>query len=346
MRRSSAFTLVEVLIAIAILSLMVVLLASLLSGVSRAWVSSEQQVETFQDGRAIADLISRDLSQAVISPQLQFIQNPGSLNTLLTNPPASPPTQVANTEGLFWQTASASDALGNVSEVGYYLTQRADSNGIAHFELRRFFVSPADPRQPPTAPVANPSYHIYDVPSPVYYNSSATTIMPSWINLNGKNLDPARTDFEFWSSVVSDGVVGFWIRCLDGNGEAIPWLSSADGSTVPIRFNSTAHFQPAIPGQAATFKYTKVSSTAQANLLPATVELTIVTVDSRTMQRKPTIPAVPVGVPTGYADVSPTGFGPEDIPNAIDWFNRQLITNSVKNARTFTTRVSLKNSGQ
>jgi prepilin-type N-terminal cleavage/methylation domain-containing protein len=345
MRRSSAFTLVELLIAITILSLLVVLLASLLSGVSRAWVSSEQQIGTFQDGRAITDLISRDLSQSVISPQLQFIQNPGNLstapNTLLTST-----TQVANTESLFWQTVSASDALGNVNEVGYYLTHRADSNGIEHFELRRFFVSPADPRQPPSAPVANPSYHIYDVPSTVYYNSSSTTIMPPWINLNGKNLDPARTDFEFWSSVVSDGVVGFWIRCLDRNGEAIPWLSSADNSTSPIRYNSTAYFQPAIPGQAASFKYTKTSSTVKANLLPATVELTIVTVDSRTMQRKPTIPAVPAGVPTGYPDVSPTGFGPEDIPNAIDWFNRQLITNGVKNARTFTTRVSLKNSGQ
>src|SRR5204862_5068261 len=116
--------------------------------------------------------------------------------------------------------------------------------------------------------------------------------------------------------------------------------SSADGSTVPIRFNSTAHFQPAIPGQSASFKYTN-SSTAQAHLLPATVELTIVTVDSRTMQRKPTIPVVPAGVPSGYPDVSPTGFGPEDIPNVIDWYNRQLITNKVKNARTFTTRVSL-----
>jgi prepilin-type N-terminal cleavage/methylation domain-containing protein len=341
-QRSSAFTLVELLIAITILSLLVVLLASLLSGVSRAWVSSEQQVATFQDGRAITDLISRDLSQSVISPQLQFIQNPGNLNSLLS----SPITQVTNTEGLFWQTVSTSDSLGNINEVGYYLTHRTDSTGIEHFELRRLFVSPADPRQPASAPLPNPSYHIYDVPSPVYYNTSTTTIMPPWINLNGKTLDPSRTDFEFWSSVVSDGVVGFWIRCLDGNGEPIPWLSSADVNTAPIRFNSTAHFQPAIPGQTASFKYTNASSTVQAHLLPATVELTIVTLDSITIQRKPTIPVVPAGIPAGYSDVSPTGFGPEDIPNVINWYNGQLITNKVKNARTFTTRVNLKNSRQ
>lgn len=80
MRKGSAFTLVELLIAMTILTLLVVLTASLLSSVSKAWVSGQQQVETFQDGRAILNLIARDLSQAVISQRLQFIQNPGSLN--------------------------------------------------------------------------------------------------------------------------------------------------------------------------------------------------------------------------------------------------------------------------
>lgn len=145
---AQAFTLVELLIAMTILSAIVLLTTSLLSGVSRAWISGEQQVETFQDGRAILEMISRELSQAVISPHHQFIQNPGSLASLLT----SPTTQVTNSEGLFWQTASIPDPLGNVSEIGYYLTHRVDSNSVEHFELRRFFVPPADPRQPPTAP--------------------------------------------------------------------------------------------------------------------------------------------------------------------------------------------------
>ena len=228
--------------------------------------------------------MSHELSQAVISPRLQFIQNPGNLNSLLT----SSTTQVTNSESLFWQTISTGDPLGNVSEVGYYLTHRVDSNGVEHFELRRLFVPPTDPKNTIPTPTPNSAYHIYDSPSLVTYNTSANSILPPWLNLNGSVFDAPRTDFEYFSSIISDGVVGFWIRCLDANGAAIPWLSAADNSTDPIRFNSTAYFQRSIPGQTASFKYTNPGTTAQANQLPAAVELTIIMVDARTLARKST----------------------------------------------------------
>lgn len=333
--KSAGFTLTELLIAMTILAVLVLLLASFLSNVSRAWVSGEQQVETFQDGRAILDLISRDLSQAVVSPRLQFIQNPGSLNSLLT----SPTTQVNNSEGLFWQSVCSGDSLGNLCEVGYYLTHRTDSKGVEHFELCRFLVPPSDPTQPITAPAPNPSYHIYDSPSPAYYNTSATTIMPPWINLNGKTLDPTRTDFEYYSSVVSDGVVGFWIRCLDSNGDPIPWLSSpltpnGDTTAAPIIYNSKAYFQSSVPGQPGSFKYTKTGNYAQGDQLPAAVELTIIMVDSRTLERKPTIPPIP------------SATDPSQIPIAISQMNQDLVTKKIQAARTFSTRVVLRNSAQ
>lgn len=324
------FTLVELLIAMTILSLMVVLTASLLSSVSQAWISGQQQVETFQDGRAILNLIARDLSQAVISPRLQFIQNSGNLNGLLT----APASQVGNSEGLFWQSVSTSDALGNVNEVGYYLTQRTDATGLQHFELQRFFVPPADPYQPRgNPPVANPAYHIYDSPSPVYYNSTSTTILPPWLNLAGRTLDPTgtRTDFEYASSTVSDGIVGLWIRCLDRNGDPIPWLSQADPNAAPITFNSKAYFQPAIAGQASSFRYTNVGSTAQGNQLPKAVEITIITVDSRVFQRRPSVPGIPP-----YPS-------PDAIPASISQMNRDLITKNIRSAHTFSTRIHLPN---
>src|SRR3954462_7645328 len=118
-----AFTLVEVLIATVILSVLVLLLTSLLSAVHRTWIAGEQQVSEFQDGRAICELISRELSQAVISPSLQFVQNPSLPSSLGQRP---------NSDSIFWQVPGASTTSGNLAEVGYYLT--------ADFELKRFYV--------------------------------------------------------------------------------------------------------------------------------------------------------------------------------------------------------------
>jgi prepilin-type N-terminal cleavage/methylation domain-containing protein len=300
-KRSSAFTLVELLIAMAILSLLVVLLASLLSGVSRAWVSSEQQAETFQDGRAILELMSRELAQSVLSPKLQFVQNPTLTGV----------TQRANSGSLFWQVGLASTDSGSLSEVGYYLSEDTTQHT---FRLKRFFVPPTDAT----------NYQIF-ANSPNDRNALWVTNFVAVSTLN---------------TVVSDGVVAFWVRCLDSNGDPIPWISSAatsngDAGAAPLQFNSAGHFQPAISGQPTSFKYTNSSSTAQAHLLPATVELTVVTVDSKTMQRsRASVPALPVLA------------GSQDIPPAVTTFNQSLITNNIRSARTFSTRVPMKTSNQ
>lgn len=288
-RRLAAFTLVEILVAVAILALLVVLLASLLGGVNRAWISGEQQVETFQDGRAILDLMSRDLAQAIISPSLQMVQNANLPSTASERGGAS---------NLFWQANLSSTSAGDLCEVGYFL----DSN----FRLTRFFVPPTDAT----------NYQIFS-----FAPSDSTA---SWTNVVGT---PSL------NTTISSNVVALWIRCFDANGDPIPWLSSAVTSAAPMQFNSAAHFQPAIPGTASSFKYTS-ANTAQAHLLPASIELTIITVDSKTLLRS-----------SAQVPPMPTVAGPTNLPDAIIAFNQQLITNNIKNAHTFSTRVSLKARG-
>ena len=284
-----------------VLSLLVLLLASLLGGVNRAWISGEQQVESYQDGRAILELMSRELALALISPKLQFVQNP-TLNGI---------TQRANSGSLFWQAGLTSTNSGNLSEVGYYLSENAAQHT---FQLNRFFVPPTDAT----------NYQIF-TNSPNDRNALWVT---NFVAVPGLN------------TLLSDGVVAFWARCLDSNGDPIPWISSAstsngDTGAAPLQFNSAGHFQPAIFGQPTSLQYTSSSSTAQAHLLPATLELTIVTIDSKTMQRgRASVPALPALT------------GPQDIPNAITAFNQSLITNNIRTARTFSTRVTLKTSGQ
>jgi prepilin-type N-terminal cleavage/methylation domain-containing protein len=287
--KASAFTLIELLIAAAILSSLVLLLTALLSAINRVWVASEQRVSEFQDGRAILDLISRELSQAVMSPNLQFVHDPDLAGV----------SQRANSDCIFWQAPGPPTNSGNLSEIGYYLSD--------NYELKRFFVPPTDAT----------NFQIFTSPN------QPTDLAAPWVTnfITKANL----------STTVSSGVLAFWARCLDRNGDSIPWLATA-----PPRFNSAAHFQPAIPGQtgAGSFKYTNAASTARANLLPSAIELVVVTLDPQTFKRNPSIPAVPAES------------GPDNLTAVRDSFNQQLLLSNIKTARTFSTRVNLVNSGQ
>jgi prepilin-type N-terminal cleavage/methylation domain-containing protein len=300
--RDAAFTLVELLVAIAILVSIVLILTSLITAVSKAWASGEQQVSEFQDGRAILELISRELSQAVISPSLQFIQNPSLGST----------PQRANSDSIFWQAPAASTSNGNLAEIGFYLTDDGKKTGADRYQLCRFCVSPSDP-----------NYQIFLSP-----NQPTDTSAPWVTNYVTKVSTPPIT------TAVASGVLALWIRCFDYNGDLIPWLSSNATGVGSMKFNSAAHFQPAIAGQTTSFKYTNASTTVRANLLPATVELTIVTLDPTSFRRSPSIP--PQNAQVSF----------DDLPNMTSAFSKALISSNIRNARTFSTRVNLVNSGQ
>jgi prepilin-type N-terminal cleavage/methylation domain-containing protein len=61
----SGFTLLELLTSMAILGVMVVMLFSVFEQINKAWLTGENRVETFTDARAVLDLMSRELSQAI-----------------------------------------------------------------------------------------------------------------------------------------------------------------------------------------------------------------------------------------------------------------------------------------
>jgi prepilin-type N-terminal cleavage/methylation domain-containing protein len=286
-----AFTLIELLIAMTVLSLLVVLLASVTGGVNRAWVSAEQQVETFQDGRAILELISRELAQTVISPRLQFVSNPNVVDA------TGHAINRANSDSIFWQASLTPATSGSLCEVGYYLTDT--------YELKRFFVPPTDAM----------NYQIFA--------ANPTDSSAPWVSNFVGNAALNTT--------VAKGVLAFWIRCFDLNGDPIPWLANdpAHLAATPLHFNSAAQFQSGIRGQTSSFKYT-ATSTAQAHLLPLAVEITLVTLDAKSLARSPgSVPPIPASADTST------------VPDSIKSFNQRLITNNLKTARTFVTRVNI-----
>ncbi|PTY06481.1 hypothetical protein DB346_00930 [Verrucomicrobia bacterium LW23] len=307
-------TLIELIVSMGVFALLLGILLVTTQGVQRIWISSFQKVDSMQTGRAVLELMSRELTGALVSDRFQLVQTP-RLTGLVTTPPAV----AANSSSLFWiapvdtpsRTRPGATST-SLCEIGYYLT-RDDAAGI--YRLNRFLLAPDSPwyQAGTTAPAWN------------------TT---PWLSACDPSLfDPESTNCAV--STVADGVVGMWIRCLDTAGNPIPFLSAAPGlaGATPMQFNSAAPFQMAGRDGAFssgdTFQYLTASA-QPAHRLPGSIEITLVLVDSRTLARKPMLPTMPP--PTTAVD----------IPDQIREFQAELAEARIP-AETLVVRVPLTN---
>jgi prepilin-type N-terminal cleavage/methylation domain-containing protein len=75
----NGFTLLELLVSISILLLLSSLLFTAFNQASKAWMQAENQVDTFQGARAALDFMAKELSQAIVTTNIQFLANLNSL---------------------------------------------------------------------------------------------------------------------------------------------------------------------------------------------------------------------------------------------------------------------------
>ncbi|MBW8863455.1 MAG: prepilin-type N-terminal cleavage/methylation domain-containing protein [Verrucomicrobia bacterium] len=111
------FTLVELMVATAVLSVMVLMLMEVLNRTSSAWTLGQAQAERRQSARSVADVIARELEPALMP---------------------------------VWQAPIAADrSRGDVAEVGYFLKWKLPvpndpKNDVWRPQLCRFFVNPTE----------------------------------------------------------------------------------------------------------------------------------------------------------------------------------------------------------
>ncbi len=72
------FTLIEILVAIAVLSILMVLVFSVIEDTSRIWRRSTAKIEAFQDARNAFQLITRTLSQATLNVYYDYYDSGGN----------------------------------------------------------------------------------------------------------------------------------------------------------------------------------------------------------------------------------------------------------------------------
>ena len=130
-RRASGFTMIELLVAMAVLALLVVLLMGIVESGTKLWRQSESRVDSYREARAALGIMSRDLGNALAA---------GGTNKFLINGSPSAFAKLGNVQNLEINTNYAGAALflasfprsaqfstnanenkSDVCEVGYFL---------------------------------------------------------------------------------------------------------------------------------------------------------------------------------------------------------------------------------
>ena len=247
-RGQCAFTLIEVLVSMAILLLMVVMLHWILSGVSGAWKLGEANKDRMQNARTISDFIANELESALLplnrtsTNSLQLVVNPQGIS------------QVSNRDSIFWQSPLAVDqALGDVAEIGYFVRWDKTNPQNPRAVLCRFFVNLTARNTTTGAVTANPNFLISDQPNAWLSNDVLNRVAPVPTAANG------------YLGLFAENVIGMWVSCLDSGGAVI----AASGTT----FNSRSGYTDSLLGA------------HPACALPTMIDLSFVLLDARSAVR-------------------------------------------------------------
>ena len=118
MRRSAAFTLVELLVALAITVILVLLLTSVVAATLGAWNEGRNRLDTYSNARQILGRLGDELKGAIANPavsgsQIQFVENIGL--------GAVPSPTPGMTENVFFVAPYANLGAGDLCTIAYAL---------------------------------------------------------------------------------------------------------------------------------------------------------------------------------------------------------------------------------
>lgn len=252
------FTLVELLVATAVLSLLLLVLGQFSSMLGNTLALGYGRAERRQDGRALIDFIGQEMRSAALPvdrsveanrPGLQMVVNPSSISDDFCHPHA-----------VFWQAPLATDtSLGNMAVLGYFVRwQPALGNKPPKANLCRVFINPSIPGSD-SSPIHNPNYLVYTSPNNWVTDAILEEVAPA-------------DDSSGYLGLFADDVIAFFVRCLDESGEVI---ENIGGSGEP--FNSRFDYKGKFRDQTGAWAMKTVTAPA----LPHSVEISMVMLDSR-----------------------------------------------------------------
>ena len=303
-----AFSLLEILVAMAVLVVIVLALATISSQTIDIWRSAEARNQRRSTGRALLQFIARDLEMA--TPQVPYPQTDGANLHFVANEPTLIPAGLLNPHAAFWQAPIAADrSKGDLAEIGYFVRWDTTSQpGTAKAQLCRFAVDPAE----------SINYRIYSL--------KEDGEPANWLDADTLDRVASATAAQEYRGWFADNVIALWLRCLDDEGN--PILKTAEG----VELNNGYGFD-----SRRGFQVPSTGVKQPPPRFPASIEIALVTVDAYTAQRisQPLL-ANPDSPETFWMDKS--------TPGSLAHFIATLPPEVQPGVQVFSTRVVLKNS--
>ena len=135
-KKNPAFSLLELLVAISVLSILLVILLNIVQGATNLWRTSENKVEAYREARAALQVMSSDLRNILPSTNFAFFR------TNISGYPSATNLAFLTTLPISSQNPAS---LSDVCTVGYFLAYSNKSpvsttSGRQSYNLYRYFV--------------------------------------------------------------------------------------------------------------------------------------------------------------------------------------------------------------
>jgi Tfp pilus assembly protein PilV len=254
LRASRAFSLVEVLVAITLLSLIVLALMAVFNSTQTAFRASVTQTDVLEGGRAAMDMMTSDLRQ--MAPSLGGSND--FINGYYSPAPVNFYVNTNSNQPLLQSLAGSNAQRTNVLE-DFFVLGRGNLNGSPAWMAVGYAVYPASQTS------FNPLYRYY-----MTTNVAAASPQTLFTNFTLAVLTGSITN----SSHLLDGVVGLTVHAYDTNGV---WMWIGYTNTV-----KNVLFLPSAPGESGFCMF--------SNTLPASVEIQMGVLEDRALQRADTWP--------------------------------------------------------
>jgi len=191
--RKRAFTLLELMVACALLTLLLTVLLSVVSQSNNLWQQASNANIRRQASRIAQEMMSRDLGQLLYSPlrsaEIQCIASPAWIDENTRNP-----------DSIFWIANvphRAGEGAGGVSGIGYFIQWITTSEGPRAYLLR------------------------YRVPFTQSVVQAVEKDPKSWISPDAISQMLGDGDSGSLRGVVAENVIGLWVRFYDADGVEI-----------------------------------------------------------------------------------------------------------------------------